>query len=78
MDGGTDRKLALEAIIIVGKVINDRTNPPTNGEDLGRSKYPRNIDKPNRPNTIDGTAAKLFIFTSITSDNLLLGANCSR
>ena len=78
IEGGTDRSDALEAIIIVGSVINDKTIPPTRGDDRGKSKYPRNIDNPNKPNTIEGTAAKLFMFTSMISDKRFFGANCSK
>ena len=67
-------ELALDAIIIVGKVISDKTIPPTSGEDLGKSKYPKKIDSPSKPKTIDGTAAKLLMLTSIISDSLFLGA----
>ena len=57
----------LEAIIIVGSVINPKTRPPTKGADLGRPNVDRNTERPSRPKTIDGTAARLFIFTSIKS-----------
>ena len=62
----------------MGKVISDKTIPPTSGEDLGKSKYPKKIDSPSKPKTIDGTAAKLLMLTSIISDSLFLGANCSK
>ena len=71
-------KDALQAIIIVGKVIKDKVIPPTKGVDLGNWNTANKIPKPKRPNTIDGTAAKLLIFTSIKSVNLFLGANSSK
>ena len=52
---------------MVGNVINDNTKPPTNGIDLGIPKKLIKTAKPNKPNIIDGTAARLFIFTSIKS-----------
>ena len=53
--------------------------PPTRGADLGISKKFRKIASPNNPKIIDGTAARLFIFTSIKSTNLLsFGANSSK
>ena len=58
---------ALEAITIVGSVINPKTRPPTSGADLGKPNVERKTDKPSKPKTIDGTAAKLFIFTSMKS-----------
>ena len=66
---------ALEAIIIVGSVINPKTRPPTSGADLGKPNVDRKTDKPSNPKTIDGTAAKLFIFTSmIAALFLILGS----
>ena len=41
IDGGTDFIAALLAIIIVGKVINVNTSPPTKGIDLGIPKNSR-------------------------------------
>ena len=79
IEGGTDFSAALLEIIIVGSVIKERTIPPTSGADLGIPKKFKNIAKPNRPNIIEGTAARLFIFTSIKSTNLLFfGANSSK
>ena len=78
IDGGTARKEARDAIIIVGNVINDKTSPPTNGVDLGRSKTFKSNAKPSNPKTIDGTAAKLLILTSINAEILFFGANSSK
>ena len=58
---------ALVAIIIVGKVIKANTIPPTKGTDLGIPKKPRNTASPRSPKTIEGTAAKLLILTSMKS-----------
>ena len=66
-DGGTALIAALEEIIIVGKVINANTIPPTKGIDLGIPKILIKIASPIIPKTTDGTAAKLLIFTSIIS-----------
>ena len=65
IEGGTAFKEALVAIIIVGNVIRARTIPPTSGADLGRCITLRNIAKPSSPKIIDGTAARLLIFTSM-------------
>ena len=53
--------------MIVGIVIKPKQSPPTKGADLGRPKKPKKTDKPRRPKTMDGIAAKLFILTSIKS-----------
>ena len=52
-------------MIIVGSVIKANTKPPANGDDLGSPKKFKNIAKPNNPKTMEGTAAKLLILTSI-------------
>ena len=78
IDGGTAFKEALQGIIILGNVINARVMPATRGVDLGRSNVPSKIPKPNKPNTIDGTAARLFILISIKSVIRFLGANSSK
>ena len=78
MLGGTARKLAREAMIIVGNVINDSTIPPTKGAERGRPKVFKNIESPSKPKTMDGTAAKLLMLISIKSENLFFGANSSR
>ena len=48
------------------------------GADLGKCMTLRKIAKPNNPNIIEGTAAKLLILTSIKSVNLFFGASSSR
>ena len=79
IEGGTDFRAALLEIIIVGRVIKDKTIPPTSGADLGIPKKFKNIANPNKPNIIEGTAARLLIFTSTKSINLLFfGANSSK
>ena len=78
IDGGTDFIATLLEIIIVGNVINAKTKPPAKGEDLGKPKKFKKIAKPSNPNTIEGTAARLLIFTSIKFVNLFFGANSSR
>ena len=78
IDGGTALNEALVAIIIVGKVIKDKTIPPTRGVDLGNPNVFKIIPSPNKPNTIEGTAAKLLILISIKSVTLFFGANSSR
>jgi hypothetical protein len=78
MDGGTAIIEDLALIIIVGNVINAKTTPPTIGVDLGISKKFSKTAKPNNPNTIDGTAARLLMLTSIKSVQRFLGANSSK
>ena len=75
---GTAFNDALVAIIMVGNVINAKTIPPTTGADLGKCITLRKIANPSKPKIIEGTAAKLFMLTSIKSVNLFLGANSSR
>ena len=77
MEGGTAFNEDLHAIIIVGKVIRESTVPPTKGVPLGIPKKFRSIASPSSPNIIDGTAARLFIFTSIHSVHRFFGANSS-
>ena len=75
IDGGTDLIAALLEIIIVGKVINVRTKPPTSGTERGTSKKLMKTAKPNNPKIIDGTAARLLILTSMKLVHLLRSAN---
>ena len=63
---------------MVGSVISVRTSPPTMGADCGSPAKLMKIARPRMPNTIDGTAARFEMFTSMKSVNLLLGANSSR
>ena len=62
----------------MGKVINDKTIPPTKDVDLGKPKKFNNIPRPSKPKIIDGTAAKLLIFISIKSVTLPDLANSSK
>ena len=53
--------------------------PPTSGAERGNSKKFKNIANPSKPNIMEGTAAKLFIFTSTPLDlPLFFGANSSK
>ena len=63
---------------LVGKVIKDNTIPPTKGADRGKVKKLMNTAKPNKPNTIEGTAARLLMLISMKSMNRFFGANSSR
>ena len=63
---------------IVGKVIKVSTRPPTRGADLGIPKKFMNTARPSKPNTMDGTAARLLMFTSMKSVIRFLGAISSR
>ena len=51
---------------------------PSTGMDRGIPKKFIKIARPNNPKIIEGTAAKLFIFTSIKSVHLFFGANSSK
>ena len=78
IEGGTDFSAARDAMMIVGSTSRASTRPPTSGADRGKSKKFRNIARPSRPNTIDGTAARLLMLISMSSVSLFLGANSSR
>src|SRR3712207_8795210 len=52
--------------------------PPTSGAERGMPKKFRNTARPSRPKTMEGTAARLLMFTSIRSVQRFLGANSSR
>ena len=52
--------------------------PPTSGEERGSPNVLRNTASPSRPNTIEGTAARLLTLTSIRSVTRFFGANSSR
>ena len=66
--------LCAAALLITGC----STKPPTRGAERGRSKKLMNTAAPSRPNTIEGTAARLLMLTSISSVQRLRGANSSR
>ena len=78
IDCGTAVSAARDAMITTGRISNASTSPPTTGADRGSPNAPRNTAAPNRPNTIDGTAARLLIFTSIRPVTRFRGANSSR
>ncbi len=65
-------------MMTVGSVIKLKTKPPTSGADKGKCIQPMKIAAPSRPNTIEGTAAKLLMLTSIMSVRTFFGANSSR
>ena len=61
-----------------GNVIRVRTSPPTTGAERGNPNKLMNSARPSNPNTMEGTAARLFMLTSIMSVQRFLGANSSR
>ncbi len=65
-------------MMIVGSVIRVSTRPPTMGADDGRWAIWMNTARPRIPNTIDGTAARFEMFTSIRSVKRFWLANSSR
>ena len=78
IEGGTDVSAERLAMMMVGSVISVSTSPPTNGAERGRPKKLRKTASPRRPKTIEGTAARLLMLTSIRSVQRFLGANSSR
>ena len=78
IDGGTDFSAARLAMMMVGRVIRVRTSPPTSGAERARPKKLMNTARPSSPKMIEGTAARLLMFTSMRSVNRLVGANSSR
>ena len=78
IEGGTARRAARVATTIVGRTSSASVMPPTRGEERGRPKVLRNTARPRRPNTIEGTAARLLTLTSIRSVIRFFGANSSR
>ena len=78
IDGGTDFIAARLEMMMVGSVISDNTRPPTSGAERGSPKKLINTARPSRPNTIDGTAARLLMLISIKSVIRFCGANSSR
>ena len=78
IDGGTAASAARVAMMIVGSVISDSTSPPTKAAERGKPRKPMNTARPSRPNTIDGTAARLLMLTSMRSVSRDFLANSSR
>ena len=78
IDGGTDFSAARLAMMMVGRVMSVSTRPPTSGAERGRPKRLMNMARPSSPNTIEGTAARLLILTSMRSVMRFFGANSSR
>ena len=54
-------------MMMVGSVISVSTRPPTRGAERGRPKKLMKTARPSRPKTIDGTAARLLMLTSMRS-----------
>jgi hypothetical protein len=65
IEGGTAVNAARDAMMITGSVIKLSTSPPTSGAERGNPNALMNSARPSKPNTIDGTAARLLMFTSI-------------
>jgi len=78
MEGGTEVRAARPAMMMTGRVIRLSTSPPTSGAERGRPKKLMNTARPNKPNTMEGTAARLLMLTSIRSVQRFFGANSSR
>ena len=78
IEGGTDFSAARVAMMIVGIVMSASVMPPTKGAERGRPNQPRNTASARRPNTTEGTAARLLILISMKSLIRFLGANSSR
>ena len=78
IEGGTAFSAARAAMMMVGSTSSASTRPPTSGAERGRPKKLRNTASPSSPNTIEGTAARLLMLTSISAVSRFLGANSSR
>ncbi len=78
IDGGTALMEARAAMMITGSVISESTRPPTSGEERGSEAQLMKTARPSSPNTMEGTAARLLILTSMRSVQRLRGANSSR
>ncbi len=65
-------------MMIVGSVISVKARPPTMDDDTGSCMKLMKIARARIPNTIEGTAARFEMFTSIASVHLFFGANSSR
>src|SRR3546814_19259912 len=55
IDGGTAFSAARVTMMMVGRVISDRTMPPTRCAERGSPKKPRKTARPSRTNTAEGT-----------------------
>ncbi len=78
IDGGTALRAARAAMMMVGRVIRVSTQAAVIGADRGMPIRLMNMARPSRPKTMDGTAAKLLMLTSIRSVQRFFGANSSR
>ena len=67
IDGGTAFSAAREAMMMVGSVSSVSTIAPTSGAERGKPKKPMNTARPSNPKTMDGTAARLLMLTSMRS-----------
>ena len=65
-------------MMMVGSVISASVSPPTSGAERGSPMKFRKTASPSRPKTIEGTAARLLMLTSISSVQRFCGANSSR
>ena len=64
--------------MIVGSVISVITSAPTSEDDCGSPAKLMKIARPRMPKTMDGTAARFEMLTSIRSVQRFFGANSSR
>ena len=78
IEGGIPFSAARVVMMIVGRVIRARVRPPTTGAERGRCMTFRKTASPSRPKTIEGTAARLLMLTSMMSTHRRFGANSSR
>ena len=78
IEGGTDFSAERLAMMIVGRVMRVSTRPPTIGAERGSPKTFRKTASPSSPNTIEGTAARLLMLTSMMSVQRFRRANSSR
>ena len=65
-------------MMMVGSVISVSTRPPTSEAERGRPRKLMKTARPSRPKTIDGTAARLLMLTSMRSVSRFFLANSSR
>jgi hypothetical protein len=65
-------------MMMVGSVIRVSTRAADQGAERGRPKKLMKTARPSSPKTIDGTAARLLMLTSIRSVQRFFGANSSR
>ncbi len=78
MGSGTARSAARVLMMMIGSVIKPMVRPPASADDRGTWKKLMNTASPSRPKRMDGTAARLLMFTSMVWVRRLSGANSSR